>query len=156
MVRRQWTTRISLILGAEVLFPGWGWGQEPISKQTIESLFYDLWPLFLLACILTAVLTAVAIRYLLRHRGRGHFPSRVRRVALLVGMGWTLLAGIAFLVEGWQHGIPPLLVFSAPINLAVPVAFAVLWYLVVYFAFRVRRWSGLYALWPARLMGDRS
>lgn len=156
MIRRQWLTILGIMLGVEALFPSWGWSQPAVSPRELERLFYDLWLFSLIGCVTVAAGTALLIRFLVKHHGRGHFPSRVRGTALFAGLGWTLLFVILYSIIGWNRGLPPLPVLSTAKNLLLVLGFAALWYLSVYLIFRVRRWSGLYAMWPARLPGGRS
>jgi hypothetical protein len=156
MVRRRWPFVLTLLLGILVFFPARGWSQESISSRTLEEHFYALLLPSLIICLLSGVATAFGLRLLLRHRERRPFPSRLRNAALSSLAVWTVLFVAFYLIAAWVKGIPPLaVVVYTPYNWIAPLGFALLWYVTAYTVFRIGRWSGIYAMWPTRLLGGR-
>lgn len=160
MLSKRWLAILGIVI-AIAMFATPGRAQEtaapqgePVSQFELEKLFFDLLLWTAVAGPILGLATGPSLR-VLRHHPGAHFPSRARKLALLLGTILTVAAYALYVGEGLRRGFPLHAVLTYGMSALIPALFAILWYVTAYTSVRIPRWSGRYALWP-RLKGGQS
>lgn len=158
MKLQRWQAGLGLAMIVAFLLPEQGWAQAgdlaPASERELDKLFFSLVLFVAIAGGVSGLATGRSLR-MLRHRKDIHFPSRIRRLALIAGVVLTITCEMIYLSAGWWREIYPMDVLTHGKSALIPILFVVLWYIAAYGIIRAPRWSGRYALWPL-LNGGRS
>jgi hypothetical protein len=166
MVLQRCLAILGLAIILAISFSEHGWTQDAeyvdqgaqalwkSSGRDLDELFFGFLLSTAIAGILSGLASGVVLNFL-RHRRGVHFPSRVRRFALSMGLILTMVFGGIYVGAGVWRQIHPVSVLTEGKSVLIPVLFATLWYLAAYVAIRFPRWSGRYALLP-RLKGGWS